>query len=67
MLPSDVIRLEGDYERFCFDEACSQFLYYLNDEKEPNYPDSKEHEFEKPSDMYREFAEQFNVEIKQKQ
>ena len=65
MLPIDVIRLDGDYERFCFDEACSQFLYYLNDEKEPSYPGDKEHEFKKPSDMSKEFAEQFNIEIKQ--
>lgn len=61
-MPSDVIGLAGEYERFCFDEACSQFLYYLNEDREPRYKENdKEHTYKRPSDMYKEFSEQFNV------
>lgn len=33
--PSEIIGLVGDYESFCFDEACAYILSKLQDEDSP--------------------------------
>ncbi len=37
--PSQIINLTGEYEAFCFDEACTYIVSELNkeDAKEPNF------------------------------
>lgn len=34
-LPSEILRIKGEYEAFCFDEACYSIIKNIKDNKNP--------------------------------
>lgn len=41
--PSDFFKHElTDYERFCFDEACTLFVKYINEKKVPRFEEDRQ-------------------------
>ena len=39
--PSDILGLNDEYTKYCFDEACMYILNQIDDKKVPRFPEDK--------------------------
>lgn len=53
-LPSEILRIKGEYEAFCFDEACSLIIRNLKDNKKAVFDE----DYKKSNNDYYSFLKE---------
>ena len=53
--PSEFMGLTDEYTSYCFDEACAQIMYRLENNEEPYFKETDETHYTRPSELYKKY------------